>query len=90
LVNDPYIQDGDFLRLREVSLTFTLPPQLFARVGATGASLTLAGRNLHLWTKYPGPDPEIHSNIVTTQFDQTDFLTFPPPRDWVAKLSFQF
>lgn len=89
-VSDPYIQSGDFLRLSEVSVTFTLPERYVARLGASGASLTLAGRNLHLWTRYPGPDPEVHSNIVTTQFDQSDFLTFPPTRRWVAKLSLQF
>lgn len=89
-VDDPYVQDGDFLRLREVALTFTLPDRYVARLGASGASLTLAGRNLHLWTKYPGPDPEIHSNIITTQFDQSDFLTFPPTRRFVVKLALQF
>ncbi|MBX6330511.1 MAG: SusC/RagA family TonB-linked outer membrane protein [Gemmatimonadaceae bacterium] len=89
-VNDPYIQDGDFLRLREVSATVTLPTRFFARAGATSASLTVAGQNLHLWTKYPGPDPEIHANIVTTEFDQQDFLTFPPTRRWVVKLTLGF
>ncbi|HEY9515513.1 MAG TPA: SusC/RagA family TonB-linked outer membrane protein [Gemmatimonadaceae bacterium] len=89
-VTDPYIQNGDFMRLREVALTFTLPTRYATRLGADGASFTFAGRNLHLWSKYPGPDPEVHANIITTQFDQSDFLTFPPTRQWVAKLSLQF
>lgn len=89
-VADPYVQDGDFLRLSEVALSFTIPDRYVARLGASGASLTFAGRNLHLWTKYPGPDPEVHSNIITTQFDQSDFLTFPPTRRYVVKLALQF
>jgi hypothetical protein len=89
-VDDPYVQDGDFLRLREVSLAFTLPERYVAPLRASGATLTLAGQNLALWTKYPGPDPEVHSNIITTQFDQSDFLTFPPTRRYVVKLSLQF
>lgn len=89
-VNEAYIQDGSFARLREISATITLPTRLAARVRATGASLTLAGRNLALWSKYPGPDPELHSNIITTQFDQSDFLTLPPVRRWVARLNLQF
>ncbi|HEU6453750.1 MAG TPA: SusC/RagA family TonB-linked outer membrane protein [Gemmatimonadaceae bacterium] len=89
-VADPYVQDGDFLRLREVSLAFTIPDRYVTLFRASGATLTFAGQNLALWTKYPGPDPEIHSNIITTQFDQSDFLTFPPTRRYVVKLSLQF
>jgi TonB-linked SusC/RagA family outer membrane protein len=89
-VNEPYFQNGDFLRLREVSATINLPARLFARAGIDNASLTLAGRNLHLWSKYPGADPEIHANIVTTEFDQQDFLTFPPTRQWIARLTLGF
>lgn len=89
-VNEAYIQDGSFVRLREVSATFSIPTRLVSRLGAGGASVTLAGRNLALWSKYEGPDPELHSNIVTTQFDQSDFLTLPPVRRWVAKINLQF
>ncbi len=89
-VTDPYVQNGDFLRLRELSLSLTVPARLVSRFGASGATFTVAGRNLGLWTKYDGPDPEIHSNIITTQFDQSDFLTFPPSRRIVTKLSLDF
>lgn len=89
-VADPYIQNGDFLRLREVSVTFAVPSRFLARTGVSNASVTLAGQNLHLWTKYLGPDPEIHQNVVTTEFDQSDFLTFPPTRQWVLKLTLGF
>jgi outer membrane receptor protein involved in Fe transport len=42
---EPYIEPGDFLRLRDVSLTFTVPGRFMALTGASGASLTLAAAN---------------------------------------------
>ena len=51
---------GDFIRWRELSVTYTTPQRLAARVGASDMALTLAARNLRLWTRYPGVDPEIN------------------------------
>ena len=51
---------GDFIRWRELSVTYTTPQRLAARVGASDMLLTLAARNLKLWTRYPGVDPEIN------------------------------
>ena len=51
---------GDFIRWRELSLTYNPPPRIAARVAAQDMALTFAARNLKLWTKYPGVDPEIN------------------------------
>jgi TonB-linked SusC/RagA family outer membrane protein len=53
------IDDGDFIRLRELALTYTAPPAIAARVGFGSLSITAAGRNLWLGTKYDGADPEL-------------------------------
>src|SRR5581483_10234512 len=52
------IQDAGFFKLREVSISYTLPERLAAALRASAASVTLAGRNLHTWTKYKGLEPE--------------------------------
>jgi hypothetical protein len=66
--NDPFLQvyraieadapgtyKAGFLRLRELSATYTVAPRLLTRVGATSAILGLAGRNLMmLWTAQHG------------------------------------
>ena len=57
-----YIEDGSFWKIREVSLTFSAPDHLGARLGVRGVGLTFAGRNLGTWTKYKGLDPEINEN----------------------------
>lgn len=55
------IHDADWLRLREVSLTYRLPVATAERIGASSLSLTAAARNLALWTKFPGTDPELNT-----------------------------
>ena len=80
--NDPFLQtyrqiDTDaastyqagFLRLRELSASYTLKPSLLQKVGASGGSVTLAGRNLSmLWTAEQGwntsRDGEIYVDVA--------------------------
>lgn len=54
------IEDADFVRLREVGLTYNLSRDLAQRVGASSLAINLSGRNLALWTKYGGTDPEVN------------------------------
>lgn len=52
---------GDFVRWRELSLTYTASRTLAERLGARDLSISLTGRNLTLWApKYIGQDPEIN------------------------------
>ena len=52
---------GDFVRWRELSLTYSASPRIAGVLRARDASLTLGVRNLALWTKYDGADPEINA-----------------------------
>ena len=51
---------GDFVRWRELSLTYTTSPRIARSVGASDLAITFGARNLKLWTKYPGADPEVN------------------------------
>jgi hypothetical protein len=55
------MKPGDFLRLREVSLTYTLPSSTVESLRLDGLSVTLSGRNLWLTTRYGGVDPEVNA-----------------------------
>jgi TonB-dependent starch-binding outer membrane protein SusC len=89
-MREAFMERADFLRLREVSLTFTLPAVWAQTFRATNASLTLAGRNLALWTDYSGFDPEVISGVATNQFLRQDFLTVPPDRRFVMRVNLGF
>jgi len=95
LVLDSYLQPTDFVRLQEVSATLSLPTNLAHQLHASSASITVAGRNLHLWksSKFQGYDPEVLSNtqtVGTNQFATTEEFTVPQPRRIVVRLNLQF
>jgi TonB-linked SusC/RagA family outer membrane protein len=84
-----FIGDGDFIRFRELNLTFT-PPQSFANRVFRGRTLsaTVAARNLGiLWTKYDGVDPEAFG---TTGDAPSEFQAFAPTTYYVLRLSLGF
>jgi TonB-linked SusC/RagA family outer membrane protein len=56
-----YVEPADFVKLRDLSISYTIPQQMLRRVGAENAVLTLAGHNLKLWTDYTGLDPEVNT-----------------------------
>jgi hypothetical protein len=60
-LNDQFIQDDSFAKLREISATYVLPERFIP--GVRTASFTLAARELHTWTHYRGVDPEINANV---------------------------
>ena len=86
--DEEYIENGDFARLREVSLTYTLPSAWASRFGANRASITVGGRNLALWTDYNGPDPEALQ--ANTNFTRSEFLTVPQARRWITRVNLTF
>ena len=91
VTNAGFIEDADFIKLREVSLTFNVPQSVSNRFSALqGASLTLAGRNLATWTDYTGLDPEINETGGGANFTQGEFNTQPPLRYYTVRLNFTF
>jgi hypothetical protein len=84
-----YIEDASFWKLREVAVTLTAPQAWASRTRAQTVSLTLAGRNLGLWTKYSGFDPEVNFN-GTSNFSTAEFLTQPQVRYFTARVNIAF
>jgi TonB-linked SusC/RagA family outer membrane protein len=56
-----FLEDAAFTKLRDLSLTITMPDRWAARAGAQSAHVVLAGHNLALWTDYTGLDPEVNN-----------------------------
>jgi TonB-linked SusC/RagA family outer membrane protein len=95
LVLDSYLQPTDYVRLQELSATLTLPEAFARSFHTTNASLTVGGRNLHLWKskEFDGPDPEVASNTTVggaRQFESIEEFTVPPSRRWLVRLNLQF
>lgn len=84
-----FFEDADFVKLRELSLTFFAPGNWARALRAEGLSLTLTGRNLATWTSYSGVDPELNA-AGQASFDVFDFLTAPPVRYYTARVNLSF
>ena len=84
-----YIEDASFTKLRELSFTLIAPDAWTRAIGGRNLTLTVAGTNLHTWTNYTGFDPEINST-PGLNFSTSDFLTLPPTRNWVVRLTTSF
>ena len=81
--------DASFTRLREVSLRWTLPVSRTTALGATGARLMIAGRDLATWTQWPGTDPEI-SSLLRSALTRDDASAVPLPRRMMVGLEFDY
>jgi hypothetical protein len=81
---EEYVEDGSFVKLREVSLTYRLRERWARTLHARSIDITLAGRNLHTWTDYSGYDPELNLFGQRTVDRGFDFATYPIPRTWTV------
>jgi TonB-linked SusC/RagA family outer membrane protein len=84
-----FFEDGDFVRFRELSMTYAVSED-FARRYLRGRSLvaTASARNLGiLWTKYTGVDPEAFG---TTGDAPSEFQAFGPPTYFAFRFTFGF
>lgn len=96
-VKEDYIQRADFIRFRELSATVALPRSLAHRIAANSASLTVAGSNIALWSRFGGFDPEVlgtgpgsPNSTYYDQFNTADVFTTPPALRWTARLDVRF
>jgi TonB-linked SusC/RagA family outer membrane protein len=81
------IDDGSFVKLREVALSYNL-----GKVGKafSNLSLTFAGRNLLSWDNYKGFDPETNAGGGSTLARGIDFGNVPIPRTYSLTLNAKF
>jgi TonB-linked SusC/RagA family outer membrane protein len=54
-----YLEKADFTKLREVSVSYTVPRRFTQRASVDALTLSLTGHNLYTWTDYTGLDPEV-------------------------------
>lgn len=62
-----FLHDADFLRLRELTLRYSLPSGIFKNSRIRDLKVFVTGMNLLTFTKYPGGDPEIARDFENKQ-----------------------
>jgi TonB-dependent SusC/RagA subfamily outer membrane receptor len=80
-VHSNWVQDGSNIRFLEAALTYRLPQALSSRIGLENTAVTVAGRNLYLWSEYDGIADPGTSNSPTSDFNlNVDYFQAPIPR----------
>ncbi|MDB4892301.1 MAG: hypothetical protein JWL61_4156, partial [Gemmatimonadetes bacterium] len=95
-----WVEDGTFVKLRELSASYTIDAAPILRVFREGVDVTVSGRNLWTHTNYSGYDPEINlfgtnaggrESVQTTAADRGfDFGGYPIPRVWSISARFTY
>ncbi len=77
--NSRVIEDGSYLRLKTVSLGYSLPQSLMKRIKVRSCRFYVSAQNLLTWTSYSGMDPEVSvfNSVLTPGFD---YSAYPRPR----------
>jgi TonB-dependent starch-binding outer membrane protein SusC len=80
-----YLQDGDYARLKLITLGYSLPRKVIEGIGATKIRLYVTGQNLATFTKYTGFEPEIGGDI-----SGVDKGVYPQPKGFLLGANLQF
>ncbi|WP_025761890.1 SusC/RagA family TonB-linked outer membrane protein [Dyadobacter tibetensis] len=59
-----YLEDGSYIRLRNVRFGYSIPENITQKIGFNGISVFVSGDNLWTGTKFSGPDPEVSLSQV--------------------------
>ena len=75
--SDRYVEDGSFVKIKNLVLGYTLPSNLTKKLGIGKLRVYAQVKNLYTFTKYTGYDPEISGGIFSTG---VDFGNYPQAR----------
>src|SRR5690606_7379698 len=66
-----YLEDASYIRLKTVSLSYSLPAKYLSRIYVKNLTMTATAQNLFTMTNYSGMDPEVsvRHGVLTPGFD---------------------
>lgn len=79
-----FLYDGDYLKLKNIALSYTFPARTFRKIGVSGATVFAQAENLYVWTELDGYDPDLQSN------SSISVAKFPSATTYTAGLRFNF
>src|SRR6185503_16810035 len=88
IVSMPFIENGGYVKLREIALTYMFDqPWVAGRLGLSSFDVKFAGRNLKTWTKYIGWDLETNLAGSEVGIMGVDFFNNPQIRSYILILT---
>ena len=87
-LSDAYVFDGDFFKIKQIQLGYTLPARLTKKVFVERLRLYASLDDWFCFTKYPGLDPEVSASVLGGM--GVDYGNYPATRKTVFGLSITF
>jgi TonB-linked SusC/RagA family outer membrane protein len=86
-VSDRYVEDGSFLKIKDMQLGYTVTAKIIKRIFSS-ARIYIQAKNLYTFTKYSGYDPEIPGGtLLDAGIDRGEF---PQARSYAMGINFKF
>lgn len=85
--SDRYVEDGTFVKIKNIQLGYNLPETLLEMIGFKQLRIYGQVKNAFTFTDYSGYDPEISSGVLDTGIDRG---TYPQPRVWSVGINVKF
>ena len=85
-----YLEDGSYLRLRNITLAYDLPAAYAQKIKLQDLRLTFSIDNLKTWTKYSGADPDVPLYLGAYNLPGTQFFKYPIGKQFLLGLEISF
>lgn len=89
-ISDRYVEDGSYLRIKNITLGYTFPTQWTRRWGLENLRLYANLQNVLTFTSYSGYDPEIGASTVSANVYGLDNGRYPSPQVYTFGLNVSF
>lgn len=76
-IDDRYIEDGSYIKLKSVSLGYNIPKSIVSNIGMDNVRVHVAAQNLFTWTDYSGYDPDVSVGRYGALTPKLDYSAYP-------------
>ena len=87
LVSDRFVQDADYLRLKNILLSYDLPVDKFGLKWMEGAKIYVSAQNILTFTQYHGYDPEVSQTGSNSLIKGLDRGSYPANKTFTVGLN---
>lgn len=85
-----FVEDASYIRLKNIRLSYNVPPALLERIGVKNLKIYASASNLLTWTDYKGYDPEANAYGYTTNIVGVDDGTYPQTKTYLLGINLGF
>ncbi len=89
-ISSYFIEDGSFLRVKDVTLSYNVSPTKMKKLGISRLQPYVTANNLLTFTKYLGFDPEVNQWGNSGTVQGIDWGTYPQTRTFIVGLNIEF